>query len=406
MKIAIVTAFPPSKITLNEYAYYLVKYFRKKTEISEIVILADTIESDESPNFDTFGCKVSIVKSWSFNSYWNLFSVYKQVQKHKPDVVLFNLQFLKFGNKKTPAALGLFLPLLCKRAQRKTIVLLHNILEFVDLNQTGFTNNSIIDYIYRLIGTFLTRCLLASDLLVVTLDKYVDELKKKYKKENIVMIPHGSFESPKTFVSSINKESFKILAFGKFGTYKKVEILVEAIQKLNKMNSQSVELIIAGTDNPNTPGYLTSVKAKYKAVPNIVFTGYVPEEKVTSYFEESSLVVFPYTSTTGSSGVLHQAGSYGRAMVMPKIGDLSLLIDSEGYQATFYEPNSVDSLVQSILKVMRNSAYRMLQESHNFKVASTYSMDKITDKYLTEIDKLNQSKNRLSRKYFLKMFLF
>ena len=29
MKLAIVTAYPPSKVTLNEYAYHLVKSFRQ-----------------------------------------------------------------------------------------------------------------------------------------------------------------------------------------------------------------------------------------------------------------------------------------------------------------------------------------------------------------------------------------
>ncbi|MGB2129390.1 MAG: glycosyltransferase [Flavicella sp.] len=406
MKIAIVTAFPPSKITLNEYAYYLVKYFRQKAEISEIIILADTNKSHESPNFGTFGCKVSIVKSWSFNSYWNLFSVFKQVHKHKPDVVLFNLQFLKFGNKKIPAALGLFLPWLCKNKYRKSVVLLHNLIEFVDLKYTGFANNSFLDNIYRLIGTFLTRCLLASDLLVVTIDKYVDVLKKKYNKENITMIPHGSFETLEAPESSRSSKIFKLLTFGKFGTYKKVEILIEAIKKINKANSNPVELVIAGTDNPNTPGYLASVAEKYKEVSNIVFTGYVPEEKVASYFKESSLVVFPYTSTTGSSGVLHQAGSYGRAMVMPKIGDLSLLIQSEGYQACFYKLDDVNSLITAISKVMNNHYYRVQQEQHNFKVASSFSMDKITDRYLQEFENLNKLDKTFSKRQFLKTYLF
>jgi len=38
MKLAIVTAYPPSKITLNEYAYHLVKHFRQHTEVTGINI--------------------------------------------------------------------------------------------------------------------------------------------------------------------------------------------------------------------------------------------------------------------------------------------------------------------------------------------------------------------------------
>ena len=39
-------------------------------------------------------------------------------------------------------------------------------------------------------------------------------------------------------------------------------------------------------------------------------------------FAAASVAVFPYTSTTGSSGVLHQAGSYGCPVALPDIGDL------------------------------------------------------------------------------------
>ena len=58
-------------------------------------------------------------------------------------------------------------------------------------------------------------------------------------------------------------------------------------------------------------------------------------------FKESAVVVFPYTSTTGSSGVLHQAGSYGKAVVMPDLGDLALLVKDEGYNGAFFDPTSL-----------------------------------------------------------------
>ena len=45
MKLALVTAFPPSKVTLNEYAYYLVRAFRNHQEIEELILLTD-VETD------------------------------------------------------------------------------------------------------------------------------------------------------------------------------------------------------------------------------------------------------------------------------------------------------------------------------------------------------------------------
>jgi glycosyltransferase involved in cell wall biosynthesis len=172
------------------------------------------------------------------------------------------------------------------------------------------------------------------------------------------------------------------MTFGKFGTYKKVEILIEAIEIVRKTNSEPLEVIIAGTDSPNTPGYLDSVKEKYKEVKGVIFTGYVEENDVERIFTDSTIVVFPYTSTTGSSGVLHQAGSYGKAVIMPDLGDLALLVKDEGYRGEFFNPESAESLATAINKILSNDNYRKEIAKANFEAASALSMDKIITMYM------------------------
>jgi len=323
MKIAIVTAFPPSKVTLTEYGYHLVKHFAQKDEISEIVLITDHTKEEKQLDFKTNNCKITVKDSWKFNSYKNVVNIYKAINEEKPDAVLFNLQFMKFGDKKIPAALGLLLPMIFKLKRIPSIVLLHNILEQVDLNSAGFASSKLLQKAYNFIGTTLTRFLLKADLVAVTIGKYVEILNEKYKADNVVLIPHGAFETPPEPSFELPKGPKKVMTFGKFGTYKKVEIMIEAVQEIRKRTSEDIEIVIAGTDSPNTPGYLENVKKQYAHVPNITFTGYVEESDVPVIFDESAVVVFPYTSTTGSSGVLHQAGSYGKAVVLPDLGDLS-----------------------------------------------------------------------------------
>ena len=69
MKLAIVTAYPPSKITLNEYAYHLVKSFQKKEKITELILLIDHNSGEKNRLFKQDGCKVIIKECWEFNSY-------------------------------------------------------------------------------------------------------------------------------------------------------------------------------------------------------------------------------------------------------------------------------------------------------------------------------------------------
>ena len=148
MRLAIVTAYPPSKVTLNEYAYHLVKHFRQKKSISELVLLTDKTQGEKNISFTQDGCKITIKECWKFNSYLNLVNVTTALEKSKPDAVLFNLQFMKFGDNKIAAALGLLLPFVCRFKSIPNIVLLHNILEEVDLNSTGFTSNKLQQKIY------------------------------------------------------------------------------------------------------------------------------------------------------------------------------------------------------------------------------------------------------------------
>lgn len=393
MKIAVVTAFPPSKVTLNEYGYHLVKNFVQKEEISELVLMTDKTEAPKQLDFENSE-KITVNECWSFNSYTNFFSIMRQVIKEKPETVLFNLQFVKFGDKKIPAALGLLLPMVLRLLGFKTMVLMHNILEQVDLESAGFTSNKIAQKIYNFIGTTLTRCILKANKVSVTINKYVEVLNAKYKTDNVVLIPHGTFESIKQPNFDLPVGPKQIMAFGKFGTYKKVEILIDAVIEIRKTNQEPIEVVIAGTDSPNTPGYLQSVKEKYAHVEGIIFTGYVEENDVERIFSDSTIVAFPYTSTTGSSGVLHQAGSYGKAVVMPDLGDLALLVEEEGYKGEFFNPKSSSSLAKAISTILDDDNYRRKIAKTNFEAASALSMDKIAAMYLNEFNTINSKKSK------------
>ncbi|MDN3667400.1 glycosyltransferase [Algibacter miyuki] len=394
MKLAIVTAYPPSKVTLNEYAYHLVKQFRQKETVTELILLTDKTEGEKDLEFTEAGCKITVKSCWEFNSYTNIFSVTKAINATQPDSILFNLQFMKFGDKKIAAALGLMLPLVCKLKRIPNIVLLHNILEEVDLGNAGFTSNKIMQKLYGFIGTTLTRLILQADTVAVTMEKYVTILENKYQAKNVKLIPHGTFEIPEQPQFDIPKAPMQIMTFGKFGTYKKVESMIEAVVKVRAKTGLDLEVVIAGTDNPNVPGYLAQVKENYKHVPQVRFTGYVEEYEVPTLFNESAVVVFPYTSTTGSSGVLHQAGSYGKAVVMPDLGDLALLVKDEGYQGEFFEPTSVDSLASAIEAIVTNDDYRIELGKSNYRAATAFPMGKIADMYLNTFENIIAKKSK------------
>ena len=382
LKVAVVSTYPPGTGTLNEYGYHLVKAFSQHPSMAELTVIADKLPEGLSynPEASEKG-RINFIPAWRFNSWRNPWNIVRAVRKAKPDIVFFNIQFLTFGDRKIPAALGLLTPFILRLCGYRSVLLLHNILEQVDLKQAGITQNRLLSSIYNLIGTLLSRFVLSANLVAVTISKYVRVLEEKYKAKNVALVPHGSFEDTPMPSLDLSPGPVKIMTFGKFGTYKKVEVMIDAVILLRKRCPIPLEIVIAGTDSPNRKGYLEEVKQRYAQVPGLNFTGYVPEEAVAGLFSESALVVFPYTSTTGSSGVLHQAGNYGKAVILPDIGDLGELIREEGYAGELFVPEDAESLSTALEKVISNDEYRRSLGLKNYFAAVSLPMREIVDWY-------------------------
>jgi glycosyltransferase involved in cell wall biosynthesis len=116
----------------------------------------------------------------------------------------------------------------------------------------------------------------------------------------------------------------------------------------------------------------------------------VAEEDVPRIFGEAAVVVFPYTSTTGSSGVLHQAGDYAKAAVLPQLGDFAELIAEEGYTGEFFEPDNPWSLAQAIARIIDNPDHRREIGMQNFLASRGIPINEVIDWYLLHFETLMQ----------------
>lgn len=393
MRIALVTTYPPGKGSLNEYAFHFVRALRGKAEVREVVLLADELPSGEKYTDEPGGdglAPLRVVPCWRFDGWRNALAIAQAVRRERPDAVLFNIQFASFGGSKIPATLGLLTPLLLKLSGYRTFVLLHNIMETVDLQSAGYAGNRAVEWVMRAIGAVVTWLVLQADLVALTIPKYVEILRRKYRAENVLLAPHGSFDDETVEPSfDLPPGPLQIMAFGKFGTYKKVEEMIEAVELLRRRRGVALEVVVAGTDSPNAAGYLAGVQERYAHVPALRFTGYVAEEDVPRIFQEAAVAVFPYTSTTGSSGVLHQAGDYGKAVVLPKIGDFAEVISEEGYTGEFFTPGDVESLADAIERILADPAYRREMGMRNFLASRGLRIADVVDWYLIHLEHLD-----------------
>lgn len=388
MKIAFISPYPPSKVTLNEYGYHLIRSFIGKPDVESIFVLTNHLKDNSLyQKYESKG--IELIPCWKFNSIFSFIEIAKTLKKLKADIVILNLQFMTFGEDKVPAALGLLTPWMCKLIGVPSIVLLHNITETVKLDSIGMAKNKLKEKLFLWIGKQLTKLILKADLVGLTISQYIEIIQNKYKVENVSLLPHGNFELPARSYLSEPISEINLMAFGKFGTYKKVEVMLEAMKILEqKYPHLQFKATVAGTDNPNVKGYLDGVKEKYKKMNNLIFTGYVPEEEVETIFKESTFVIFPYTTTTGSSGILHQAGSYARSCILPKIDDLERVVKEEGYGGAYFLADNAQSLSDAIAFLIDDPEKRKSIEDMNYAAAKGLPMRDLSEWYLSHASQL------------------
>ena len=256
--------------------------------------------------------------------------------RNTPDIVWFNLVYSTFGASAIPAFAGLCTPEIVRAAGFRTHVTLHHLMEHCDLRHADIS----FPRIYRFAGSIATRLLLRADSVSVLLERYQHILQQGYGAKNIGVRPHGTLGRPyPPDLASRPTGEFRMLAFGKWGRYKRLETPLEALSTVLTA-VPNASLLIAGCDHPNRPGYLAALKEKWGSNPQIKFLGYLDEDQLDEVFRTAHVAVMPYLSSGGPSGVAHIAARFGLPIVAAEVDDLVRLAEEEGLAIDTYKPGN------------------------------------------------------------------
>src|SRR5207253_11130775 len=179
---------------------------------------------------------------------------------------------------------------------------------------------------------------------------YPRTLIEEYGRNHVHFRAHGIFSAPSEYpdFSVRGNPEHRILAFGKWGTYKRLETLLESFANILERLPQA-PLVIAGSDHPATPGYMESVARRFHDCPRIEFRGYVAEEDIPELFRTASVVVMPYNSATGASRVAHLACQYGLPIISADIPDFREMADDENIAISFFQVGNPRDLPPAIV---------------------------------------------------------
>jgi glycosyltransferase involved in cell wall biosynthesis len=205
----------------------------------------------------------------------------------------------------------------------------------------------------------------------------------KYSAQNVLLGTHGTFASipsPPDFTKRGNPDH-RILAIGHWGTYKRLETLMEAFPAvLEKV--PNARLVIAGANHHTKAGYWESIRDAQPAGLPIDFRGYVPEDAIPELFQSTSILVLPYDSATGSSGPAHQACEFGVPIVCADIDDFKEMAIGEDMAIRFYKKGDAAKMADQLITILQSQELQREMAEHNFAAGVEMTMTSVVKGYL------------------------
>jgi len=242
--------------------------------------------------------------------------------------------------------------------------------------------------------------ILLSNSVSVLMPGYRKILNDKYGRDNVHLRAHGLLARRPEFpdFSRRGNSTHRILAFGKWGTYKRLELMIDAF-KLISDRMPDTKLVVAGGDHPQAPGYIESMKRQHSTNSRIEFRGYVPESELADLFQSSTVAVMPYSSSTGCSGVAHLACAFGVPIVSADLPDFRQMGQSEELAIDFYPPGDAHGLADCLSDLLDNLDKQVSMATQNFSAALRMTMPNVVQKYLRhfELQQRVQTLRHISR---------
>jgi len=160
--------------------------------------------------------------------------------------------------------------------------------------------------------------------------------------------------------------------------YKKAENLVRAFSKLKKTHKIPHTLIIAGRDPKKQIGYLRRLAESEGVLDDIVFTDFVPHDKVGDLYRNSDVFVFPSAVETFGLPVLEAMAcgtpvvASNRTSVPEIVGDAGIIVN----------PDDIDELAEAVLRVLSDKGLQRSLIQKGYRRAKKFSWDKTARKTL------------------------
>lgn len=220
--------------------------------------------------------------------------------------------------------------------------------------------DNIIPHEKRIGDSLLTKYFLGScDAFVTMSENVMQDLKQFEPKKEAVLVLHPLYDnfgepiakSEARHILGLNQDDDLILFFGFIRKYKGLDMLIDAMHKVNESrtseNKKKIRLLISGEFYDDRQPYIDQINSLQLTNDIILHDSYVAAADVRNYFCAADVVIQPYRHAT-QSGVTPLAYHFEKPMIVTNVGALASYVP-DGKAGLVAEPDSA-SIAQAILR--------------------------------------------------------
>jgi len=369
MHLVIVSPFPPAITGIGQYGYHVTRALERSGMFERVTVLAGSHKERGAPNH--LG-STEIEYCWEPGQWKARPAILSRVKRLHPDLVWFNTGASIFGKSPLLNISGHLTPIFTRQMGYPTVVTLHELVELTDLQMLNAPGGA-----FALAGARLfTKITSRADLVCLTMKEYSDWLSPQGV--DCIHIPIGAYHEPELLKESDSQE---LLFFTTLAPFKGLDLLFKAFEYLRR-DYPKLRLTIAGTEHVRFPEYSRQVKAKFGKMDGVNWLGQISEDNVIELFRRAQIIVLPYTASTGSSSVLYQAATWGRAVVASNLKDIKKLAVESNLRVEFFETGNILSLTGAIRNLIESKEKRNRQAEHNFNAILRTRPQETSRKYI------------------------
>jgi glycosyltransferase involved in cell wall biosynthesis len=272
-------------------------------------------------------------------SPWNWWNVGQALKKQKPDLVVVRYWLPFMG-----PCLGTILRIIRKNKHTRIVCIADNIIP----HEKRPGDQLFTRYFIKSVDAFITMS-----------EKVLSDLKIFARNKPARYIPHplyDNFGEPMPARSAreilqINVDVPLVLFFGFIRKYKGLDLLFEAIHRLNILQpGHPYRFLIAGEFYEDRKPYDELIEKLQIQDQLILHTDFIPDSSVKTYLCAADVVIQPYRSAT-QSGVTPLAYHFEVPMIVTNVGGLPALVPN-GKVGLVTEPDP-DALANAIIEYFK-----------------------------------------------------